>query len=59
MREALVAAREQGDVALDLNLDHLGTFLLQTISTVRLTAQAGASPEHIAAAAQMALRALR
>ncbi|AXB78908.1 TetR/AcrR family transcriptional regulator [Novosphingobium sp. P6W] len=59
MRDALAAAREQGDVAPDQDLDHLTTFTLQMISTIRLTARAGATSEHIAAMAPIALRALR
>jgi len=59
MRDSLVAARDQGDVSDDHDLDHLTTFMLQTISSIRLTARSGASPEHVAAIARIAMRALR
>ena len=57
--EALVKAKAQGDVGPDLDLEHLATFVLNTISTIRIAARAGASPDHVAAIAGLALRALR
>lgn len=59
MKDALVAARDQGDVTSDQDLDHLTTFMLQMISSIRLTARSGASPDHVAAIAQIAMRAVR
>ncbi|SNS87283.1 transcriptional regulator, TetR family [Sphingomonas laterariae] len=57
--DAVVRAREQGDVAADLDPEPLTTFLIATISSIRLAARAGASPQHLAALADLALRALR
>jgi AcrR family transcriptional regulator len=59
VKDALAKARAQGDVAADLDLDHLATFLITTISSIRLAARAGAGQEQIAALADLALRALR
>lgn len=59
VREALVDARAQGDIAPDLDLEQLTTFLVSTVGTIRLAARGGASPEHVAAIANLALRALR
>lgn len=59
MKDALAKAREQGDVAVDLDLDHLATFLIATISSIRLAARAGAGPEQISALVDLALRAMR
>jgi AcrR family transcriptional regulator len=59
VKDALARARVQGDVAADLDLDHLATFLITTISSIRLAARAGARPEQIAALVDLALRALR
>jgi AcrR family transcriptional regulator len=59
VKDALAKARAQGDVAADLDLDHLATFLITTISSIRLAARAGARPEQISALVDLALRALR
>lgn len=59
VREALVEARAQGDVAPDLDLEQLTTFIIGTVGTIRLAARGGASPDHVAAIAELALRALR
>lgn len=56
--DALTKARAQGDVAPDLDLPQLATFLLNTISTIRLAARGGAPRDHVAAIAELALRAL-
>lgn len=57
--EALLKARAEGDVGPDLDLEHLGAFLLSTIAAIRIAARGGASPDQVAAIAQVALRALR
>ena len=59
MKDALAKAQTQGDVAADLDLDHLATFLITTISSLRLAARAGAEPEQISALVDLALRVLR
>lgn len=59
VKDALTTARAQGDVADDLDLDHLTTFVVATISSIRLAARAGAGPEQIFALVDLALRALR
>lgn len=57
--DALVKARAQGDINNDLDLDHTVTFLLQMIWSIRLTVRSGAKPDHVAAMAEYAMRALR
>lgn len=59
MKNALARARQQGDVASDLDLDQLATFLITTISSLRLAARAGAGPQQISALVDLALRAVR
>ena len=59
VKDALAKAQAQGDVAADLDLDHLATFLITTISSIRLAARAGAGAEQIAARVDLALRAMR
>lgn len=59
VKDALLKAREQGDIAADLDLDHLATFLMTTISSIRLAARAGASQAHVSALVRLAVRALR
>lgn len=58
MMTALGKARAQGDVAEDLDLEQLTTFILQSIWGIRLTARAGAAPDQISAMAGLTLRAL-
>jgi AcrR family transcriptional regulator len=59
VKEALVNAREQGDIAAELDVDQLATFLISTISSIRIAARAGAGREHLAALVDIAMRALR
>lgn len=59
MVKALEEARAQGDVAEELDLEQLTTFALQSIWGIRLTARAGAGPDHISAMARLTLRAFR
>lgn len=59
MKRALMKARDQGDIAGDLDLDHLATFLIATISSIRLAARGGASQGHVSALVELAMRALR
>jgi AcrR family transcriptional regulator len=56
---ALVDARAQGDVGAELDLDQLAAFLLHTVAVIRIAARSGTEPEHVAAIAELALRALR
>jgi AcrR family transcriptional regulator len=57
--EALIKAKAQGDVDSELELEHLATFLLSAISSMRIAARSGASPEHVAAIAELTMRALK
>lgn len=57
--EALVKARTQRDISPELELDHLATFLLSAISSMRIAARSGASREHVAAIAELTLRSLK
>lgn len=59
MKAALALAREQGDVAADLDMDSLAAFLITTISGIRLAARAGAGPGQLTALVDLAMRALR
>ncbi|MGK6355679.1 TetR/AcrR family transcriptional regulator [Sphingomonas sp. DT-207] len=59
VKEALAKARAQGDVAADLDLDHLAAFVITIVSSIRLAARAGARPDQRAALVDLALRALR
>jgi AcrR family transcriptional regulator len=59
VKDALIKARQQGDVAADLDLDHLATFVMTTISSIRLAARGGAGQEHVSALVGLAMRALR
>jgi len=59
LRGALVEARRQGDVAAELGLDDLATFLITTIASIRLAARSGAGKAQISAMVDLALRALR
>lgn len=63
LRNGLVAAlrraRSEGNVAEDIDLDQLATFVLQSIWGIRLTARAGAGSDQISAMADLTLRALR
>jgi TetR/AcrR family transcriptional repressor of nem operon len=59
VKDALVLAQKQGDVAPELDLGSLSTFVIATISSIRLAARAGAAPEQVAALVDLALRALR
>jgi AcrR family transcriptional regulator len=59
MTDALHRARQQGDLGADIAIDPLTAFLLQTISSIRLAARAGASADHVAAMVPFAMRALR
>jgi AcrR family transcriptional regulator len=54
----LVRARVEGDVSMAVDLDHSATFLLQAISSIRLTAKSGATSDHVAAVSQLTMRAL-
>lgn len=56
--DALTRARAEGDVASDLDLPRVATFLLNTVSTIRLATRGGAPRDHVAAIADLALRAL-
>ena len=55
----LAAAREQGDLAVDLDNDQLVTFLIATISAIRLAARGGAAKDQVSGLAGMAMRSLR
>jgi len=57
--EALVKAKAQGDVSPELELEHLATFLLSAISSMRIAARSGASREDVAAIAELTMRALK
>ena len=59
LAKALGAAREQGDVAEDLDIDHLVTFLIATISAMRLAARGGAGRDHVSGLAELAMPSLR
>ena len=59
IKDALIKARQQGDIAIDLDLDHLVTFLTATISSIRLAARAGVGREHISGLVELAMRTLR
>jgi AcrR family transcriptional regulator len=58
VKNALVKARDQGDIAADLDLDHLAAFLVTTIASIRLAARSGADG-HLPALVDLAMRALR
>jgi AcrR family transcriptional regulator len=59
LRDALVKARRQGDVAAELDLDDLAAFLMTMITSIRLAARSGAGKAQISAMIDLALRALR
>jgi TetR/AcrR family transcriptional repressor of nem operon len=59
VKHALIEARRQHDVAAELELDHLATFLMTTISSIRLAARSGADKAQISALVDLAIRALR
>lgn len=59
LKNALVTAREQGDVAANLDIDQLVTFLIATISGIRLAARGGAEAEHVSGLVDLAMRSLR
>jgi len=57
--EALIKAKAQGDVGSELETEQLATFLLSAISSMRIAARSGASREHVAAIAELTIRALK
>lgn len=59
LAKALGAARDQGDLAADLDIDQLVTFLIATISAIRLTARGGAGRDQVSGLADLAMRSLR
>lgn len=59
VKDALLRARDLGDVAADLDLDALAGFLIASISTLRLAARSGAGPDQRATLIDLTLRALR
>jgi len=59
VKAALALAREQGDIAADLDMDSLAAFLIATIASVRLAARGGAGPAQLSALVDLAMRALR
>lgn len=59
IKDALVRAKEEGDVALDLDLDQLATFVTAMIASIRLAARGGAGRAHAFGLVELALRALR
>ena len=59
LAKALGTAREQGDLAADLDIDQLVTFLIATISAIRLAARGGAGRGLVSGIADLAMRSLR
>jgi len=59
IKDTLANAQAQGEVAAELDLGHLATFLITTISSIRLAARAGAGAGQLSALVDLALRALR
>jgi AcrR family transcriptional regulator len=57
--EALAKAKAQGDVAPELELEHLATFLQGAIASIRIAGRSGASREQVAAIARLTTRALK
>ncbi len=57
--EALGKAQAQGDINPELELEQLAIFLLSAISSMRIASRSGASREHVAAIAELTLRALK
>ncbi|WP_248313017.1 TetR/AcrR family transcriptional regulator [Bosea sp. F3-2] len=57
--EALIKAKAQGDVGTGLGISQLATFLLSAIASMRIAARSGASREHVAAIAELTIRALK
>lgn len=49
----------EGDIAIDLDPGTVATFIVASIAGIRIAARGGASPEHLAALVDLALRALR
>jgi TetR/AcrR family transcriptional repressor of nem operon len=58
IEQTLTLAREQGDLAPELNIREVTDFLVATIASIRLAARAGADPVRTSALATLALRAL-
>ncbi|WP_380871694.1 TetR/AcrR family transcriptional regulator [Sphingomonas sp. DBB INV C78] len=59
IKEVLAKAKEEGDVSADLDLDQLTTFLIASISSIRLAARGGAGSDHVSGLVDLAMRALR
>lgn len=59
LAKTLRAALDQGDLAEDLDIDQLVTFLIATISAIRLAARGGAGKDHVNGLAGLAMRSLR
>ncbi|SDA35389.1 TetR/AcrR family transcriptional regulator [Sphingomonas sp. NFR15] len=63
LRDLLIRTVErgqaEGDIAIDLDPATIATFIVASIAGLRIAARGGASPEHLAALVDLALRALR
>jgi TetR/AcrR family transcriptional repressor of nem operon len=59
IRETIERAQKEGDVNPELDPGHAATFLVSTISAMRIAARGGASREHVSAIAAFALRGLQ
>lgn len=57
-RATIERAQREGDVGADLAPDEIATFIMAAIWGIRLTARAGASERHVAAVAELTLRAI-
>jgi AcrR family transcriptional regulator len=57
--ETVERAQADGDVDWELDPEKVATFLISTISGMRIAARGGATREHVSAIAELALRGLR
>lgn len=58
-RTTIARAQEDGDIAGELDPDEIAMFIIAAIWGIRLAARSGASDKHVAAVAELTLRALR
>ncbi len=59
LAETIARAQSEGDVDASLDPEELATFVIATVSGIRIAARGGASASHLHALVQLALRALR
>jgi AcrR family transcriptional regulator len=59
IRTAILIGQAEGDIAATLDPDELATFFVASMSGIRVAARGGASADHVAAIADLSIRAIR